>query len=173
MSFGLNIGNGSSLMLSAYCDSDWTGCRDTRRSITGFCTLLGLNLISWFGKRQLTVSRSSMEAEYYAPTAAAQEVTWILYLLRDLGIAQSEPTRLHCDNMYVVYLSTNPALHSRTKHFDSDYHYIRKQVALGLIETQHIPAKFQLADIFTKPLLRSYTLNCAENLAYKFLCTQV
>ena len=154
MHLGLHIVRGSNLILSAYCDSDWAGCKETRRSTTGFCTLLGPNLISWSAKRQATVSRSSTEAEYRALTAAAQEVTWISYLLRDLGVSQSEPTRLHCDNLSAVYLSTNPALHSRTKHFDTDYHYIREQVALGLIETQHIPSKLQIADIFTKPLSR-------------------
>lgn len=151
MSLGLNIGKGSNLMLSAFCDSDWAGCRETRRSTTGFCTMIGSNLISWSAKRQPIVSRSSTEAEYRVLTAAAQEVTWISFLLSDLGVSQSQPTRLHCDNLSAVYLSTNPALHSRSKHFDTDYHYIREQVALGLIETQHIPAKLQLADIFTKP----------------------
>lgn len=57
-----------------------------------------------------------------------------------------------CDNLSAVYLSANPALHKRSKHFDTDYHYIREQVALGLIETQHISAAQQAADIFTKSL---------------------
>lgn len=53
-----------------------------------------------------------------------------------------------------VYLSANLALHKRSKHFNINYHYIRKQVALGLIETKHIPASQQTIDIFTKPLPR-------------------
>ncbi|CAA7052765.1 unnamed protein product [Microthlaspi erraticum] len=73
-----------------------------------------------------------------------------LYHNRDLDITQFEPTLLQCDNLYAVYLSANPALHNRSKHCDTDSHYIREQVALGLIETSHIPAKLQLADIFTK-----------------------
>ncbi|CAN6860984.1 unnamed protein product [Brassica oleracea] len=43
-----------------------------------------------------------------------------------------------CDNLSDVYLSTNPTLHKRSKPFDTDYYYIREQVALGLIETKHI-----------------------------------
>lgn len=152
--YGLHIKKGSSLSLSAYCDSDWAGCQDTRRSTTGFCTLLGSNIISWSAKRQATVSRSSTEAEYRALASTAQEITWISLLLRDLGIAQPHSTMLLCDNLSAVYLSTNPALHKRSKHFDTDYHYIREQVALGLIETRHISATLQLADIFTKSLPR-------------------
>lgn len=44
--------------------------------------------------------------------------------------------------------------HSRSKHFEVDYHYIRERVALGLIDVTHIPAAMQLADIFTKSLPR-------------------
>lgn len=56
----------SPLSLIAYSDSDWAGCRNTRRSTTGFCALLGSSLVSWCAKRQSTVSRSSTEAEYMA-----------------------------------------------------------------------------------------------------------
>lgn len=63
MRLGLKIVKDTDLTLSAYCDSDWAGCKETRRSTTGFCTLLGKDLISWSAKRQPTVSRSSTEAE--------------------------------------------------------------------------------------------------------------
>ncbi|CAA7036250.1 unnamed protein product [Microthlaspi erraticum] len=152
INMGLHIKKDKKMVLHAYCDSDYAGCKDTRRSTSGFCTMLGSNLISWSAKRQQTVSKSSTEAEYRALTAAAQEITWLSFLLRDLGVEQKEATVLKCDNKSAVYLSTNPALHNRSKHFDTDYHYVREQVALGLIETQHVPATQQLADIFTKSL---------------------
>lgn len=151
---GLHIRKDNNLSLSAYCDSDYAGCRETRRSTSGICIFLGPNLISWSAKRQQTVSKSSTEAEYRSLTATAQEITWLSFLLRDLGISQSHPTLLQCDNLSAVYLSANPALHNRSKHFDTDYHYIREQVALGLIETRHVSSTLQLADIFTKPLPR-------------------
>ena len=151
---GLHIKKDLTMSLLAFCDSDWAGCQDTRRSTTGFCTFLGPNLVSWSAKRQETVSRSSTEAEYKALAATAQEITWLSQLLRDRRITQSDATLLLCDNLSAVYLSTNPALHKRSKHFDTDYHYIREQVALGLIETRHIPASLQVADIFTKSLPR-------------------
>ena len=154
LGMGLPIKRNSELAVSGYSDSDWAGCKSTRRSTTGFCILLGSNLISWSAKRQPTVSNSSTEAEYRALTYAAREITWISLLLRDLGVSQYRPTQVFYDNLSAVYLSSNPALHNRSKHFDTDYHYIREQVALGLIETNHISATTQLADIFTKPLPR-------------------
>ncbi|GKB36047.1 ribonuclease H-like domain-containing protein [Tanacetum coccineum] len=52
--------------LQSYSDSyaDWAGCPATRRSTSGYCVFLGNNILSWSFKRQPTLSRSSVEAEY-------------------------------------------------------------------------------------------------------------
>ncbi|WZZ08510.1 hypothetical protein YC2023_094431 [Brassica napus] len=73
--YGLHIKKNEDFSLMAYCDSDWGGCQETKRSTTGFCTILGSNLVSWSAKRQDTVSRSSTEAEYRALPEMAQEIT--------------------------------------------------------------------------------------------------
>ncbi|XP_019092312.1 PREDICTED: uncharacterized protein LOC109129126 [Camelina sativa] len=154
LNLGMPIRKHNNPTLSAFCYSDYAGCKDTRRSTSGFCILLGSTLVSWSAKRQKTLSNSSTESEYRALSVVARELTWISSLLRDIGIPQYQPTRVFCDNLSAVYLSANPALHNWTKHFDKDFHYIRERVGLGLIETHHIPALLQLADIFTKPLPR-------------------
>ena len=166
---GMHIRKDSDLVLTAYCDSDWSGCRETRRSTTGLCTLLGPNLISWSARRQDIVSGSSTEAEYRALATTAKEIAWLSFLLRDLGVHQENPTLLQCDNLSAVYLSANPALHKRSKHFENDWHFIREQVALGHIETRHIPAELQLADIFTKPLPRRSFESLRSKLGVTFL----
>lgn len=153
-SMGLHISQHNNLSLLSYSDSDWAGCKDTRRSTSGFCALLGSNVIFWSAKRQATVSRSSTEAEYRALATSASELTWISSVLCDLRVPQPQTAVLRCDNLSAVDLCANPVLHNRSKHFDVDYHYVRERVALGVLEVQHISAAYQLADIFTKSLPR-------------------
>ncbi|XP_028081458.1 uncharacterized protein LOC114282884 [Camellia sinensis] len=94
------------LVLTAYSDSDCAGNDIDRRSTTGFCIFLGPNLVSWSAKKQPTVSRSSIEAEYRALAQTSAELSWLGMLLRDLHIPLDPPT-LWCDNLSAITLSSN------------------------------------------------------------------
>ncbi|PKU87980.1 Retrovirus-related Pol polyprotein from transposon TNT 1-94 [Dendrobium catenatum] len=73
---GLPITRGS-LELTTYCDADWASDATDRKSITGFCTFLDNNILSWSVKKQTTVVKSSTEAEYRALVAALSDVIWL------------------------------------------------------------------------------------------------
>ena len=150
MSMGLSFLNVTDCTLRAY--SDWAGCSSTRRSTGGFCTFLGQNLISWSSQKQPTVSKSSTEAEYRTLSETALELAWISHLLNELGISLPMTPELFGDNLSSIYLTASPAFHKRTKHFETDYHYVRERVALGSLVVRHILARLQLADIFMKSL---------------------
>jgi hypothetical protein len=64
----------------------------------------------------------------------------------------SKATVVYCDNISVVYLSTNPVQHQGTKHVEIDLHFVRDRVALGEVHVLHVPTTLQYADIFTKGL---------------------
>lgn len=149
---GIHIKKNTDSTLMCFNDSDWAGCKETRRSTSGFCTQVGSNLISLSSKRHETVSKSSTEAEYRTMSLAASEVVWLQNLLKVMGLQQRVTPLLLCDNLSAVCLSANPMFHKRTKHFDVDYHYARIRVALKALEVKHIPASLQLADVFTKSL---------------------
>lgn len=155
ISLGLRILRNSSLNRFAFSYSDRAGCQLTRRSTTGFCTFLGLNCISWSAKKQSTVARSSAEVEYLAMASTATELTWLSFLLRDLGIFQAQPATLFCNNISALHMIVNPVFHARTKHIEIDYHFVHEKVALGHIVTRFVPSNHQVADIFTKPLPRA------------------
>ncbi|GKD37753.1 hypothetical protein Tco_1257960, partial [Tanacetum coccineum] len=66
-------------------------------------------------------------------------------------------------NTSVISISNNPVLHSRTKHIDIKYHFIKDHILKGDIELHFVPTDLQLADIFTKPLAEpSFTRLVAE-----------
>lgn len=93
--------------------------RQRQKSISGYVFILAGSPISWQAKKQTTVAQSTVEAEY-----AAKEVTWLQYLLRDLGISKNEPKILHCDNQGAISLAKNPMHHAKTKPVDMQLYLI-------------------------------------------------
>lgn len=82
---GLFFPRSSSLQLLGFVDADLGGV-DTRRSVSGYCFFLGDSLVCWRSKKQLTVAKSSSEAEYRSLGSATCELQWLYYLLQDLNI---------------------------------------------------------------------------------------
>ncbi|XP_057437934.1 uncharacterized mitochondrial protein AtMg00810-like [Lotus japonicus] len=78
LNYGLHLYPSPIEKLVSYTDADWGGCSDTRRSTSGYCVFLGDNLISWSSKRQPTLSRSSVEAEYRGVANVVSESCWIM-----------------------------------------------------------------------------------------------
>lgn len=147
----LHLHVSSAAHLIAYTDADWARCPVTRRSTSGYCVFLGDNLLSWSTKRQVTLSRSSAEAEYRGVANVVAETAWIRNLLRELNTPLSTATIVYCDNVSAVHLSTNPVQHQRTKHIEIDINFVHDYVASGQVRVLHIPSRFY-ADIFTKGL---------------------
>ncbi|KAJ9544417.1 hypothetical protein OSB04_024124 [Centaurea solstitialis] len=95
----------------------------------------------------LTASRPDI---MYSTCLCAQ-VLWLRNQLQDYDIQLSK-IPIYCDNTSAIAIANNPVLHSKTKHIEVRYHFIRDHVMNGDIELHFVPTEYQLADLFTKPL---------------------
>jgi hypothetical protein len=154
----------SSLQLNAFCDSDWAGDPDDRRSTSGFAVFLGNCLISWSAKKQSVVSRSSTEAEYRSLAIATTELYWLRMLFKDIHISLFLAPVLWCDNVSALALASNPVYHARTKHIEVDYHFVREKVLNCDILIKYISTHDQVSDIFTKGLFSARFLTLKSKL---------
>lgn len=146
--FGITFGG---LELTAYCDADYAGDVDTRRSTTGYVFIMGGGAISWSSRLQPTVAASTTEAEYMAAAYAIKEGLWLRTLLSDLGLKLDSIT-IEADNQSAIKLLKNPVFSMRSKHIDVIYHFARERVMRKDISFKYIPTTKMVADALTKPL---------------------
>ncbi|GJS99586.1 hypothetical protein Tco_0820756 [Tanacetum coccineum] len=138
--------------LTAFSDSDHAGCLDSRKSTSGGIQFLGGDkLVSWSSKKQDCTSMSSAEAEYVSLSACCAQVLWLRTQLTDYGF-HFDKIPMYCDSKAAIAISCNPVQHSRTKHIDVRYHFIKEQVEKGIVELFFVGTEYQLADLFTKAL---------------------
>ncbi|KAL3749975.1 hypothetical protein ACJRO7_011017 [Eucalyptus globulus] len=149
---GIIYQNHGHIRVEGFSDANWAESLDDRRSTTGYCTLVGGNLVSWKSKKQSVVARFSAESEYRAMAQVTCELVWIRQLLTKLGFKDLVPMTLWCDNKAAVHIASNPVFHERTKHIEVDCHFIREKLQSGVVLPSHIRTSKQLADIFTKSL---------------------
>ncbi|GJT83446.1 retrovirus-related pol polyprotein from transposon TNT 1-94 [Tanacetum coccineum] len=153
INMGLWYPKDSCIALTAFADADHAGCQDTRKSTSGSMQLLGDRLVSWSSKKQKSTAISSTEAEYIALSGCCAQILWMRSQLTDYGLVFNK-IPLYCDNKSAIALCCNNVQHSRSKHIDIRHHFIKEQVENGVVELYFVRTKYQLADIFTKPLAR-------------------
>ncbi|GJY81266.1 retrovirus-related pol polyprotein from transposon TNT 1-94 [Tanacetum coccineum] len=129
----------------------YDGCNMDIKITSSACQILGGKLFCWSAKKQQSVVMSSAEAEYVAAAGCCASIIWMKSQLSDYDI-HYKMVLIFCDNTSAIAISNNPVLHSRTKHIDIRYHFIRDYILKGDIELHFIPTEYQLADIFTKLL---------------------
>nr|GEZ75126.1 putative LRR receptor-like protein kinase [Tanacetum cinerariifolium] len=133
-------------------DSDHAGCLDSRKSTSGGIQFLGGDkLVNWSSKKQDCTSMSSVEAEYVSLSTCCAQVLWMRTQITDYGF-HFDKIHMYYDSKAAIAISCNTVQHSRTKHIDVRYHFIKEKVEKGIVELFFVEAEYQLADLFTKAL---------------------
>ncbi len=114
--FGLLFGGGRS-EICGYCDSDYAGDLESRRSTSGAVFTLHNGAVSWFSQRQTCVALSTTEAEFISAAEGTKEGIWLKRLHLELGATESA-TPLRCDNQGAIARIHDHVFHQRTKHME-------------------------------------------------------
>lgn len=72
--YGLWYTFDTTAILVGYCDTNWAGCSDNRKSTSGGFFFLGNNLTAWFNKKQNSVSLFTAEVEYIAARSSCLQL---------------------------------------------------------------------------------------------------
>ncbi|KAK3248188.1 hypothetical protein CYMTET_42342 [Cymbomonas tetramitiformis] len=139
------------LPLSIYTDSDYAGCKVTRRSTSGIAVFLCGSLVIFSSMIQKSVSLSTTEAEIIAMSEGAREVKYVLNVLDSL-VDICRPVPMYCDNQGAIHLATNYVNNSRSKHIEVRNMYIRELIKAKDTEALYTGTDDNTADIMTKPL---------------------
>ena len=119
------------IALTASTNADWIGDACDRRSTSTIIVFLGNNPITWLTKKQHTVSRSSIEAEYLSLATSAAELAWIRQVLCNLGLYLPSAPLIWCHNTNALALASNLVFHGCTKHIEVGYHFVHERVIRG------------------------------------------
>ena len=137
------------LVLEGYTDADMAGDLDGRKSTSGYLFTFAGGAVSWQSKLQKCVALSTTEAEYIAVTEAGKELVWIKTFFKELGMQQDEYV-VYCDSQSAIDLSKNATYHSRTKHIEVRYHWIRDAIEEKRFKLKKIHTDKNAADMMTK-----------------------
>ncbi|KAI3740618.1 hypothetical protein L2E82_31087 [Cichorium intybus] len=152
---------GAKPIVKGYTDADMAGDLDNRKSTSSYVFTLAGGAISWQSKLQKCVALSTTEAEYIAAVEAGKELIWLKRFLQELGFPQAEYI-IHCDSQSAMDLSKNSMYHSRTKHIDIRYHWLREAIERGELKLSKINTNDNPADMLTKVVTQDKHKLCAD-----------
>jgi phosphoribosyl-AMP cyclohydrolase len=107
--------------------------------------------ISWMRKRQVVVALSTTEVEYMETIHASKESIWLQRLCLGIGLVQ-KAIRIDCDNQSAIFSVKNSTYHSKTKHIDVQYHFVRDMVKDKKVLLMKANTLENVADSLTKSM---------------------
>ena len=115
--FGLYYVRDHDYILYGYTDSDWEGIFTNKNNTSGGCYCLG-SMISWFSKKQSSVSLRTAEVEYIEPCSTSCETTWLQNLMSGLFDMELDTAVIVSDNHSCIKMTENPVFHDKSKHIE-------------------------------------------------------
>ena len=137
--------------LSIYVDTDFAGCKTTRRSTSGGVVMLGSHCVRHWSTTQPTISLSSAEAELHGISKGCSQGLGLQSIARDLGL--SLKVIVFTDAAAAIGIVRRRGL-GRVRHLDVSDLWVQERVRNGDIEIRKVAGADNPADALTKILLR-------------------
>eukprot|EP00253_Pinus_taeda_P002533 PITA_02533 len=151
------------LDICGFVDVDWVGDLDLRRSTGGYVFNLFGGAVNWMSKKQSVVALSTTEAEYMAATHASMEVVCLQRLCSSMALVNGA-IRIDCDNQSAIFLAKNPSYHSKTKHIDVQYHFVRDMIEDKKVLLLKVDTLKNTIDALTKFVISEKFSWCRETM---------
>jgi hypothetical protein len=157
MSLGFHY-TGYPTVLEGYCDANWISDAVEIYATSGYVFSLGGGVVSWKSCKQIILTRSTMEVELTSLYTALVEAKWLHELLMDLPVVEKliPAISINCDNQTVIInINSSKDNMKSTRHIKKHLKSIRKLRNSEVIALNYVHTSKNLADQFTKGLLRS------------------
>ena len=135
--------------LDVYTDSDWAGCRKSRKSTSGGTVMLGTHCLKTWSKTQALVAKSSGEAELYGVVRGATESLGMSTLIKDFG--SDIRIQMHLDASAAKGIVERMGI-SKLRHIDVNVLWLQETTARKIVPLAKIPGELNTADLTTKHL---------------------
>ena len=136
-----------------FCDADYAGDKETRRSTSGMIVMMNGGPISWSSRLQKLVALSSAESEIYAVADSVKEALHVKLMCEDCGLREpGVPMTVWEDNAAAIHLGHGLRGNNKQKHFAVRLRFLWEHIHCKNIEFAKIGTGDQLADALTKQL---------------------
>jgi len=134
---------------------------NSRKSTSGYLINFARGVVAWQSRLHKCVAMSTTKVEFIVTTEACKELLWLKKFLQEHGFRKDNYS-LFVDSQSVIHLDKNPTFHSRSKHIDVRYHWIRDALDAKLLALEKVHTNDNGADMMTKALLRGKFEVCCE-----------
>ena len=137
-----------------FTDSDWAGCRKTRKSSSGGALMLGVHCIKAWCSTQGALALSSAEAEYYSMVEGVLRARGLQNIGREIGMDgtdESVALEVWVDSSAAKsFVSRRGA--GRMRHIEVRWLWLQEEVRMGRVVVSKVKGEWNPADLMTKYL---------------------
>ena len=144
---------GQELETSIFFDADHAHDQKTHRSISGIIEFVGYTPVLGSSHRQCCIATSTYCAEFIVMRQAVEEAMCLHYMLRCLGIPDTNPTNLYGNNFGSIQSASIPDSEMKKEHVAILYHFVQEAIAAKIVNTIWVPTHANFADVCMNALV--------------------